>query len=132
MSEQDVEIARAGFEAWNRGDYEAWIGAFAEEAEFFPIRSQLEGHAYHGHEGLRRFIAEMFAEWERVRFEVDEILDAGEHLAAFGRMRARGRASGVDLDVPLSLVGTVRDSKITYARFYGDRADALAAVRRVN
>jgi hypothetical protein len=26
----------------------------------------------------------------------------------------------------------VRDSKITYARFYGDRADALAAVRQVN
>jgi ketosteroid isomerase-like protein len=127
MSKQDVETARAAFEAWNRGDYEGWIEAFDEEAEFFPMRAQLEGRAYHGHDGLRRFIDEFFEEWEQIRFEVDEIREGEEYLAGFGRLRARGRASGVDLDVPLALVGAVRNSKIVYARFYADRAGALEA-----
>jgi ketosteroid isomerase-like protein len=127
MSEESVEIARAAFESWNRGDYEAWIEAFDEEAEFIPMRAQLEGRSYHGHDGLHRFIDEMFEEWEQVRFEVDEIREGERYMAAFGRVRARGRASGVDLDVPLALVGTVRNSKIAYARFYADRAGALAA-----
>jgi hypothetical protein len=48
--------------------------------------------------GLRRFIDEMVEEWDGVRFEVDEIRDAGEQMVGFGRMRARGRASGVDLE----------------------------------
>jgi ketosteroid isomerase-like protein len=127
MSQEDVEIARASFEAWNRGDYDAWIDAFDEQAEFFPIRAQLEGRGYHGHDGLRRFLDEMFEDWEQVRFEVDEILEGESRLAALGRLRARGRASGVDLDVPLALVGVIRDSKIVYARFHADRAGALDA-----
>ena len=127
MAQQDVETARAAFEAWNSGDYEAWIEAFGEEAEFFPMRAQLEGRSYQGHDGLRRFIDEMFEEWEQVRFEVDEIREGGRYLAAFGRVRARGRASGVDVDVPLALVGAVRNSKIAYVRFYADRAGALEA-----
>jgi ketosteroid isomerase-like protein len=127
MSQEEVEIARAAFEAWNRGDYEAWVEAFDEEAEFFPMRARLEGRSYRGHGGLRRFITDQDEEWEQVRFEVDEIREGHEYLAAFGRFRARGRASGVDLDIPLALVGAVRNSKIVYARFYADRAGALEA-----
>jgi ketosteroid isomerase-like protein len=91
------------------------------------LRAQLEGGAYRSHDGLRRFIDEMFEEWDGVRFEVDEIRDAGEQMVGFGRMRARGRASGVELDVPLGVLGVVRSERITYARFFSDPADALEA-----
>ena len=122
-----MEIVRAAFDAWNRGDHEAWLGMWDEEADFYPLRAQLEGRAYHGHDGLRRFAAEMAEDWEMVRFEVDEIRDAGEQMVGFGRMRARGRASGVELDVPLGLVGVVRSERVVYARFFSDPADALEA-----
>jgi ketosteroid isomerase-like protein len=127
MSQGNVEVVRAAFDAWNRGDFDAWISAWDEQAEFHPLRAQLEGGAYRGHDGLRRFIDEMAEEWDGVRFEVDEIRDAGEQMVGFGRMRARGRASGVDLDVPLGVVGVVRSGRIAYARFFSDPADALEA-----
>ncbi|MGH2993388.1 MAG: nuclear transport factor 2 family protein [Solirubrobacterales bacterium] len=107
---------RGAIEAWNRGDFDAWIGTWDERAEFHPLRAQSKGRAYHGHDGLRRFVAEMAAEWEEVRFEVDEIRGAGEQVVATGRVRARGRASGAERGVPLALVGVVRDKRVVYAR----------------
>jgi ketosteroid isomerase-like protein len=122
MSQESIEIVRAAIAAWNRGDFDAWIRAWDERAEFHPFRAQSKDHAYHGHDGLRRFVAEFAEEWEQVRFEVDEIRNAGEHVVALGRVRARGRASGVERDVPLALVGVVRDGKVRYVRCAATRS----------
>jgi ketosteroid isomerase-like protein len=127
MSQENVEIALTAVDAWNRGDRETWLALWAEEAEFYPLRAQLEGEPYWGHDGLNRFLAEMTEEWEGVRFEIDETRDAGEQVVGTGRFRARGRASGVELDVPLGVLTTVRYGKIVYARFFSEPADALAA-----
>jgi ketosteroid isomerase-like protein len=116
MAQENIEIVRAAIEAWNRGDFDAWIGAWDERAEFHPLCAQLEGGVYHGHDGLRRFVGEIAEAGEQVRFEVDEIRNAGEQVVALGRLRARGRASGVERDVPLALVGVVRGRKVVYSR----------------
>jgi hypothetical protein len=73
MTQEGVEIGRAAIDAWNRGDFEAWIGAWDERVEFHPLRARSKDRAYRGHDGLRRFAAEIAAEWEQVRFEVDDI-----------------------------------------------------------
>jgi len=127
LSEQQVTVARAAFEAWNRGDLAALLSLWSEEAEFYPLRAQLEGRPYDGHEGLRRFVAELAEEWRDVRFEIDELRDAGEHVVGSGRFLGRGRTSGLDLNVPLGVVGTVRNGRIVYARMFSDPAQALEA-----
>jgi ketosteroid isomerase-like protein len=127
MSEENVEIALAAVHAWNRGDHEAWLALWDEEAEFYPLRAQLEGKSYSGHEGLERFLAEMTEDFEEVRFEIEETRDAGEQVVGIGRFRARGRASGVDLNVPLGVFTRVRRGMIVYTRFFSEPADALEA-----
>ena len=57
MSQENVEVALAAVDAWNRGDREAWVALWDEEAEFYPLRAQLEGESYRGHDGLDRFSA---------------------------------------------------------------------------
>jgi ketosteroid isomerase-like protein len=127
MSQENAEIVRGAFEAWNSGDLEAFLSRWSEGAEFYPLRAQLEGHPYHGHEGLRRFVAEIAEEWSDVRFEIHELRGTGERVIALGRFRARGRTSGLDLNVPLGAIGTVRNDRIVYARMFSDPADALEA-----
>ena len=127
MSQENIEIALAAVDAWNRGDRESWIALWDEEAEFYPLRAQLEGEAYWGHEGMERFLSEVEEDWEDVRFEIDETRDAGEQLVGIGRFRARGRASGVDLNVPLGVVTRVRQGKIVYTRLFSEPAAALEA-----
>ena len=125
MSQENVEIALAAIDAWNRGDREAWMALWDEEAEFYPLRAQLEGESYWGHDGLERFLTEMTNEWDEVRFEIDETRDAGEQVVGIGRFRARGRASGVDLDVPLGVFTRVRRGKIVSTRLFSEPAEAL-------
>ena len=127
MSQENIEIALAAVDAWNRGDLEAWLALWDEEAEFHPLRAQLEGESYSGHEGLERFLAEMTDDFEEVRFEIEETRDAGEEVVGVGRFRARGRASGVDLDVPLGVFTRLRRGKIVYTRLFSEPAAALEA-----
>ena len=127
MSEENVEIALAAADAWNRGDREAWLALWDEEVEFYPLRAQLEGESYSGHDGLMRFLAEMTQDFEEVRFEIEETRDAGEQVVGIGRFRARGRASGLDLNVPLGVVTRVRRGKMVYVRFFSEPAEALEA-----
>jgi uncharacterized protein len=127
MSQENVEVALAAADAWNRGDHEALLALWDEEAEFYPLRAQLEGESYLGHDGLMRFLAEMTQDFEEVRFEIEETRDAGEQVVGIGRFRARGRGSGVDINVPLGVFQRVRRGKIAYVRFFSEPADALEA-----
>jgi ketosteroid isomerase-like protein len=87
----------------------------------------LEGESYSGYDGLRRFLAELTQEFEEVRFEIEETRDAGEQVVGIGRFRARGGASGVDLNVPLGAFMRMRRRKIVYTRLFSEPADALEA-----
>jgi hypothetical protein len=42
MSQENVNVALAVLDAWNRGDREAFMSAWDEQAEFVPLRAQLE------------------------------------------------------------------------------------------
>jgi ketosteroid isomerase-like protein len=127
MSEDNVDVALALVDTWNRGDREAFISLWDERAEFYPLRAQLEGEAYVGREGLDRFIAGLADEWADARFLIDETRAAGDHVVGIGRFRARGLASGVEIDVPLGVLTKVRRGKITYVRFFSKPGDALEA-----
>jgi ketosteroid isomerase-like protein len=102
---------RVAFDAWNRGDHDAVLRVWDEGAAFYPLRAQLERRAYRGRDGLRRFFVELAEEWEEVRFEIDEIRDTGGQIVGLGRFQARGKGSGVEIDVPLGMVGMVRDRR---------------------
>jgi len=127
MSAQNVEIALVAVDAWNRGDYEGWLAAWDEEAEFIPLRAQMESTTYSGHEGLRQFLADVTEDWDEVRFEIESTRDAGEQVVGLGRFQARGRASGVEIDVPLGVFTRVRLGKLVYTRLYSEPSDALEA-----
>src|SRR5690349_7173897 len=127
--EQNVEIALAAAASFNRGDREAFIALWDVEAEFVPLRAQLEGEAYRGHDGLERFFTKQAEQWgDSVRFEINESRAVGDEVVVgIGRFRARGRASGVDLNVPLGVFIRVRNGKLVYLRLFTEPAEALKA-----
>jgi ketosteroid isomerase-like protein len=127
MSRENVEVAQALAEAWRISDRDAWMSAWGEAAEFYPLRSQLEGHGYHGRAGLREFWTAWDNDWEWARFLVDEVLDAGDQVVALAHFNALGKVSGVELDYPIGIVLAIRDGLVVYARFYSDATEALEA-----
>jgi ketosteroid isomerase-like protein len=122
---EDVAVIRGMMEAFNARDVERMVALTHPDGEVFPMRAQLEGTSYRGHDGIRRMMVDLFEDWETVEMDVEEFREGARGIAATGRLKGCGRASGVDVDVPMGWVWRVRDGKAIYAKAYSREEDAL-------
>jgi uncharacterized protein len=126
MSEENVEIVRRSLEAFSGGDMEEMLSYMDPEGELHSaIVGGAEGNVYRGHEGFRKWYADSFESFEELRNEWSEFRDLGDRVLVFGRVKARGRGSGVELDSPMGWVFTVRRGKLMKAEGFLSRAEAL-------
>jgi ketosteroid isomerase-like protein len=73
MSQENVEIVRRSWEAWIRGDLDELFEAFdpAVEWDTRTFEGWPDPDVYRGHEGVRRFLEEWLASWERFEAGVE-------------------------------------------------------------
>jgi ketosteroid isomerase-like protein len=129
MADEDFEVIRKAWAAASRGDVPGTLERLHADIELVPFGAALHGRVYRGHDGFVHWWEnETMANWERFEVHPQEFQRVGDHILVFGRWRARGRASGVDLDIPATWVIDVRDGKIARFQTYTDRAEALEAV----
>ena len=101
MSRENVEIMRRILNATNRRDPEAMLPYADPEIEVrSPIIGGAEGNTYRGHQGVRDWMAETDAAFEELRFDPEEFRDLGDDVLLIGRLHARGRESGVEIESP--------------------------------
>jgi uncharacterized protein len=125
MSEENVEVVRRAFEAYERGDVEAMLEEVDQEVQWKQIE---EPAPVYGRDGVREAVQRWDETWDNLRAEVDEYIDAGDCVIALIRFRGLGRRSGVPVEMGSYHVFTVRNGKV--ARMYESgpkRADALEA-----
>ena len=127
MSQENVEQFRKAISAYNGRDVEAMVEAFHPECEWFPFTAKVEGNeAYHGHDGIRRWWANLDATFPEREASVDEVRETGDAVVALGRLRARFR-SGLSLDTEAGWFVRFRDGLVVWGRAYQSHADALDA-----
>jgi hypothetical protein len=122
----DPEIVRRGIDAYNHGDVDTLIELADPEITMVPVRALLEGGEYKGHDGVRRFIADMDEDWATRRIEIDEIRDTSDGVLVLGTFAATGR-SGNEVRYPLAWYSQYRDGKLLRLQAYSDRDAALRA-----
>jgi ketosteroid isomerase-like protein len=128
MSQENVSLFQKAIEAYNRRDIEAMLVLSHPEAEWYPFTAQVEGDdAYHGHEGLRQWWANVDATFEELEASVEESRDLGDTVLALGHLHARFR-SGVTLDTEIGWLTRYRGGLAVWGRAYQSHADALEAV----
>jgi ketosteroid isomerase-like protein len=123
----NTEVVERLIKAFEDGDTEAALAELHPEVEFLPIRAQLEGTSYRGHDGYRRVVADFEEDWEDLRLPPERIHEAGDRVVVSGRMVARGKASGVELDIPLALLYELREGKVVRIESFADPDEALRA-----
>jgi uncharacterized protein len=101
---------------------------FHPDAETHDLAVIPDAPVRRGHEALREWVVMMEEIWVDARYEPEEFIDAGELVVVAVRAKARGRGSGVPMDVPMFHVFEVQDGKIRRFWSYLDRAEALEAV----
>jgi ketosteroid isomerase-like protein len=132
MSEENVEVVRQLYDAYERDDLATVYSIFDEEVEWDIARSPLAdlglAPIYRGHEGVRQFWREWFAVWGRVEFSYDEFIDAGEKVLVVLRQRMRGKLSGIELSMDSYVQAwTLSEGKVARMEFFPTREDALKA-----
>ena len=128
MSEENVEAFKRGVAAGNRRDIEAFLAELDPEVEYHAALPMVGGDAvYRGHEGIRERLGEVWDVLAETEFEFPEIRDLGDRIVAVGRFRARGKGSGVEVEMPVAYVIEGRGPKAIRVRTYLDPKEALEA-----
>jgi ketosteroid isomerase-like protein len=129
MSQENVEIVRRVFEAWNRADLERIRDYISPEWEWHTARLFPGTDAvYRGKEGFTRFWNTFQEPWESIRVAVERTEDLGDRVLVLITFYGKGKGSGVEVTTEYAHVITFRDGLATYQVGYGDWKSALEAV----
>jgi len=120
-----------GFEAVNRGDFEATFATYHPDVELVSD-SRLVGlgfdGVYSGREERIRFQQRWVAEWGDFRFAPEELLYLGDdRVFVSGHIVGSGLSSGAGFDSDWAVLLTISDGRIVREQFFFDRTDALEA-----
>jgi ketosteroid isomerase-like protein len=129
MSQENVELVRRAYDAWNRRDFDAVIALIDPEIEWTTIgRPRFIGTevTYHGHEGVREFWRLLIEPWTEFHIEVEGTRAAGDLVVAFVRFHGKAR-EGPELEAPFVHLLNIRQSKAVRFRAFDNRAEALEA-----
>jgi len=120
---------RTVYEAANARDLSAILAGAHEEVLITPvIGATLGADHYRGHDGVRQWTEDLWAEWETFDVSVGEVLERGDRLLYPVLIRARGLASGAELDAEIFHVTTMRDGLIVRIEGFSDRDSARRAL----
>lgn len=127
MSQENVEIVRRAADAYASGDIEASLAAYDPDVEFDVTYGRPEGGVYHGPHGVEEGVQAWVGRWAEYRFELEDIIDAGDHVLMIIREFGRGEQSRVEVNQQTFWVSTFRNGKIVRAELFSDRNRALTA-----
>ncbi len=128
MSEENLEAVRSLFDAFAERDFEAAAKVLDPRVEIHPgIVGGPEGVIYHGSAGMRQFWSDVDAAWAEFRITIEYFQDLDGRILILGRAFARGRDSGITLDVPAAWIAGLRNRRIVDFRSFSSQDEALEA-----
>lgn len=120
-----IQIMRAAFDAFARGDLAAVLGIFDpniewREADHFVYA---DGNPYRGPEAVRDGVfARIATEWDGYQVRVDEMHDAGDTVVATGRYQGTYKATGRKVDAQFAYILKFRNGRLVFFQQYTDTA----------
>src|SRR5688500_19408358 len=100
MSQENVEIVRCVWDAWERSDLDALYALYDPAIVWVNHSGPIEMRGAHlGHDGVRRFWREWLEPFDRVENHAETFIDAGDNVLVGWRMSGRGKESEVPVDV---------------------------------
>jgi ketosteroid isomerase-like protein len=119
MSEENVEVVRR------------FLLLEVEEALAYAdpdiVWNPAEESASQGHDAVRASLVRWKGEWDDYEMLPEDFEHLGDRVVVAVNFRARGRASGIEVDARLYDVYTVLDGKIVRMDQFTQRSEALQA-----
>jgi ketosteroid isomerase-like protein len=128
MSQENVEMARRGVEAYARGDLDRAVADLAPDCEY-TTSGAIPGRTgvFRGPEGFKEFIGWLRSEFDDADAQIDELIDAGDMVVVGSTIRGRGRQSGIQAKFTFWQVWTYQNGKAVRGQGFTEREEALEA-----
>jgi ketosteroid isomerase-like protein len=128
MSQENVEVAKAFFDAYNARDSEAMDRLLHPDAKMTTLsaRGGLGGEWGQGTTG--RYFEQLDEAWADFRIEVEHYRELGQRVVALGVARGAGKSSHIEVASDFAVVFVVKDSQILFLDTYDDWKAGLEAV----
>jgi ketosteroid isomerase-like protein len=128
MSERNVEVRNEAvrqFLSTFDNDADSWCECLHPEIEWYPIEENRT--PTHGVEAAMWNRDAWFDTWEEHRLDLEEVIEDGDSVVAGVHIRARGKGSGVEVELRFYAQIKVRDGKVAFIYDHEDREAALEA-----
>jgi ketosteroid isomerase-like protein len=132
MSQENVEVVRRAYDAWNREDLDAFLSVVHPDAKwrgdgvedlFIGIKTLYQGHA-----GFREWWNAVHEPWDYFKSHVQRTFVGGDYVVTVVRFEAKGRESGAQVELPfLTNVMGLKDGLIVEFNAYYSLEEALKA-----
>lgn len=115
MSQENVEMMRALYQAFNRGDIQVVLGKMDENI----VWKEADGDAYVGPQAvLNGLFNSLGNNWDEFRVTPEEFLDAGDHIVTLGTYTGSNKATGVALKLPFAHVWGLKGGRLVRFQEY--------------
>jgi uncharacterized protein len=126
MSEENVDIVRSIYEAFNRRDWDAAFRDQAPDVEY-TTPPGINAGTYRGREEIQDFWEQMSAPFEAWTTEPEELIESGDQVVVVVKARMRPRGSSAEIERRNGNLWTIRDGMAVSMRVFAKPEEALAA-----
>ena len=110
---------RAGYDAFNRADWDAWFDWLHPDIEMRESFLGPDQQIYRGRDGVRQWLASAGEGLRDVRFVLHDVFELGpETVVVDVEAVGRGTASGVEVRARLAHLIRLRDGKVALLAAY--------------
>jgi ketosteroid isomerase-like protein len=128
MSQENVEIVRRAFEAFNQGGVEEALPRFAPDIVLYALPEWPGPSEYRGHDGIRALMTEWTENFDDFEMEVGETRAVGDRVLMLAETVGRIKSSRVPIRQPFGgLFGDFRNGQIGETRLFLTCREALEA-----
>jgi ketosteroid isomerase-like protein len=127
MSQENVEIVRSIYEAFNRRD---WDAAFRDAHPEFEMTTPPGGPRsgrYRGREECQGYLEGWIEVFEASTIEPEKFFENGDQVVVFVRARARPKGSSAEIEIRNGHLWAIRNGKAMSQRVFPKPEKALEA-----
>ena len=129
MSARRLDLVRDGFERWNREDPSWVLEHMSPEVEWITPATDPYAGTYRGHQGVQEFWSRWRSAVGQLRFRLDELVDAGDHVLVIATRSAKSPETGLEVYDMIAQVFSFdeQDKCVRVQEFHGREAAERAA-----
>jgi ketosteroid isomerase-like protein/GNAT superfamily N-acetyltransferase len=127
LSDAGIALTRALYESLNAGDLDAFFALLDPEVELREEFLAPDVAVYHGHDGIREWLARSSEAMSGFRFEPGHLMRVEDAVVIPVKLTATGTGSGAEVSANLVHLGRMHNGRITLLAAYPDLQGALKA-----